>query len=81
MSKYKVPYSVIITGELECEAASVTQANVHARRWLSSQGIEVHKTLMEMGAGRVRIHGNDITKMETGTHQEWDGQRFTEEKD
>lgn len=63
--KFKVPYSVVVRGEFEVTATSPSQAVIRARRWLSSDdGINKHKTLMEMGAGNIRIHGDNVEMVE-----------------
>ena len=83
MKKFNVPYSVIVQGVMECKAESAAQANIHARRWLSSpEGKAAHQALLDAGVGRIRVHANDISQVkEAEAHMQWTGQRFKKEED
>ena len=67
MSKFRIPYSITITGELEVEAVNAQDAYRHTRKWLSSQPAkDTHRLLLEQGAGTMRVHREQIDVVKEG---------------
>ena len=82
--KWRVPYSVMVNGELEVEAANDVQAHLLARRYLrSTKGKDQHKLLLEQGMGAIRLHADAIAPVEEEPNDapQWDGQRFKDKEE
>lgn len=71
--KYKVPYSIIVEGEIVVNARNKGQASILARRWMSKQNTkELHRTLMQYGIGRISVQSQHIMEVEEEVVREID---------
>ena len=56
MKKFRIPYTITITGSIDVNAETETHAFNQARKWLMKQESKDQiRTLMENGVGRSRV--------------------------